>query len=252
MIRIGTAGWSIRAALADRFPGSGSHLQRHARQLGAVEVNSSFYRPHRRSTYERWAESVPGDFRFSVKAPKTITHERRLEECDAPVERFAEEIAGLGAKLGVVLVQLPPSLRFDEAAATGFFRKLRGRTSAAIACEPRHASWFDGKADRALAAIQVARVAADPPPAACADSPGGWTGLAYYRMHGSPRIYWSDYEEPALEALTGELEAQARRGADVWCIFDNTAAGHAARNALRMMDLGRKKQPCVSPPAATG
>jgi uncharacterized protein YecE (DUF72 family) len=252
VIRIGTAGWSIRADLADRFPGNGTHLQRHARRLGAAEINSSFYRPHRRSTYERWAEGVPDGFRFSVKAPKAITHEHRLEGCGALIDRFAHEIAGLGPKLGVVLVQLPPSLRFDEAVATGFFQDLHARTGAAIACEPRHASWFDGTADRALAAIQIARVAADPPPAAGADSPGGWAGLAYYRMHGSPRIYWSDYEEPALEALAADLAARERRGADVWCIFDNTAAGHAAHNALRMMDLSRKKQPCVSPPAATG
>jgi uncharacterized protein YecE (DUF72 family) len=80
-------------------------------------------------------------------------------------------------------------------------------------------------------------VAADPAPVPGGDRPGGWSGLAYYRMHGSPRMYWSDYGEPALEALASRLEADRARGADTWCIFDNTAAGHATRDALRMRSL---------------
>jgi uncharacterized protein YecE (DUF72 family) len=233
MIHVGTAGWSIRPAFAEEFPGEGTHLQRHAERFDAVEINTSFYRPHRRATYERWAASVPDGFRFAVKAPEAITHERRLNGCDELVERFIDEAGGLGGKLGVVLVQLPPSLQFDRETVAGFFGGLQNRTAAALACEPRHASWFGGEADELLAALHVARVAADPAPAPGGELPGGWTGLVYYRMHGSPRIYWSEYEEPALEILAARLEADAERGADTWCIFDNTAAGHATRNALR-------------------
>lgn len=237
MIHIGTAGWSIRAAVAKEFPGEGSHLQRYAGRFDAVEINSSFYRSHRRATYERWAASVPAGFRFAVKAPRSITHERRLNGCDDLLERFAEETGGLDDKLGVILVQLPPSLRFDRETVTSFFGALQSRTPASLACEPRHGSWFDGEADDLLAALQVARVAADPLPARRAGEPGDWSELVYYRMHGSPRIYWSDYDEAALDALAVQLDAAQARGAETWCIFDNTAAGHATRNALRMRSL---------------
>ena len=113
-VYVGTAGWSLGRPHAELFPRQGSHLVRYASQLNAVEINSSFYRPHRHSTYERWAGSVPSDFRFSVKVPKTITHERRLVDCDDHLSRFLAEVEGLGEKLGTLLVQLPPSFQFDQ------------------------------------------------------------------------------------------------------------------------------------------
>ncbi len=237
MIYVGTAGWSIRAAFADDFPGDGTHLQRHAERFDAVEINSSFYRPHRRATYERWADSVPDRFRFSVKAPETITHERRLRDCEDLIGKFAGETGGLGGKLGVILVQLPPSLPFDADTAAAFFAALGEASDAPLACEPRHRSWFAADADDLLETLDVARVAADPPPAPGAGTPGGCESLVYYRMHGSPRMYWSDYEEPVLEALASRLETDQARGAQTWCIFDNTAAGYATRDALRMRSL---------------
>lgn len=234
MIWIGTAGWSIRSALAEEFPGDGTHLQRHAERFDAVEINSSFYRPHRRATYERWAGSVPDEFRFAVKLPETITHKRRLVQCDDLLDRFVAETEGLGEKLAVLLAQLPPSLQFDAGTAAGFFMALRGHSAASLACEPRHPSWFAGTADRLLFELRVTRVAADPAPAPGAETPGGCMDLVYYRMHGSPRRYWSEYGEPALETLAARLEADAARGSDAWCIFDNTAAGHATRDALKL------------------
>src|SRR5581483_5485928 len=104
--RIGTAGWAVteRPVAAE----AGSHLERYARKLNAVEINSSFHRPHRTSTYARWAAATPADFRFAVKLPKAMTHERNLKDCGALLDRFMAEVAGLGEKLGVLLVQLPP------------------------------------------------------------------------------------------------------------------------------------------------
>ena len=110
---MGTAGWSIPRAVADRFPASGSGIERYSAVLSAAEINTSFYRPHRRSTYERWAASVSGSFRFAVKLPKAITHTQRLVDCDVLLAAFADEIAGLGDRRGPVLIQLPPNLAFD-------------------------------------------------------------------------------------------------------------------------------------------
>jgi len=117
-----------------------------------VEINSSFHRPHQRKTYEPWARCTAANFRFSVKLPKAITHERRLVDCGAILDRFAMEVAGLGGRLGVLLVQLPPNAAFSEELAERFFGQLRSRFDAPVAIEPRHASWFEHAVDDWLGA----------------------------------------------------------------------------------------------------
>ncbi|HEX8693911.1 MAG TPA: DUF72 domain-containing protein [Longimicrobium sp.] len=233
-VRVGCAGWTVPRDHAARFPGEGSHLERYARVFGAAEINSSFHRPHRRSTYERWAASTPLDFRFSVKLPKEITHKRKLVGAAEPLERFLAEAGGLGEKLGPLLVQLPPSLAFDPTTAPGFFALLRGRCGGDVVLEPRHPSWFGAEPEALLAAQRVARVAADPAPVPEAAAPGGWAGLAYFRLHGSPRTYYSAYTPDFLDALAARLRPLSRAG-PAWCIFDNTAAGAAAGDALQLL-----------------
>jgi uncharacterized protein YecE (DUF72 family) len=243
-IRIGTAGWTLPRAHADRFPAVGSHLQRYCGALSCAEVNSSFHKPHRRSTWERWAQSTPDDFRFAVKMPKRITHEAKLQEAGALLLPFFEEIAGLNAgshlKLGPVLVQLPPKLAFDEGVVREFLGTLRELHGGSVVVEPRHASWFTGEADRLLREFDAARVAADPPKGSpLAGEPGGTGVLRYRRLHGSPRTYYSEYDDPFLIALAAQLRAEALRDpeSESWVIFDNTALGHAAANALRLQEL---------------
>jgi uncharacterized protein YecE (DUF72 family) len=233
-LRIATAGWSIPAKVADRFPADGSGLQRYSARFTGVEINSTFYRSHRRSTFERWAETTPDGFRFSVKAPKTITHERRLVACESLLDAFLEEVGALGGKLGPVLVQLPPSLKFDAAVAEAFLAALRERWEGSVALEPRHASWFEADAEALLVRRRIARVAADPAKAPGAAEPGGWPGLLYWRLHGSPRMYWSAYESDVLETLAARLIV---RPSHAWCVFDNTTSGAAAEDALKLQDL---------------
>jgi uncharacterized protein YecE (DUF72 family) len=234
-IRIGTAGWTIPKAVAQSFPGEGGHLARYAGRFDAVEINSSFYRPHRPATYARWAECVPQEFRFAVKVPRLVTHELRLVDAAGPFEGFLIEIARLGQKLGPLLVQLPPSLAYDEGAAEAFFIMMRGRFQGRVALEPRHPSWFTPQAEALLVRHKVAQVAADPARAADAGEPGGWRSFVYVRLHGSPQIYFSAYEPAYLDALSRKLAAYAADGAEVWCIFDNTAHGFAAPNALSVL-----------------
>ncbi len=235
-IHVGTAGWAVRREHRDLFAPGASHLTRYAALLNGVEINSSFYRPHRPATYAKWAASVPTGFRFAVKMPRTITHDARLEGIEATLEKFLGECTALGKALGPILVQLPPSLRFDAHVASAFFKALRAQFGGLVALEPRHENWFASAAEKLLVKFEIARVAADPAPAkitvAAAASPGGWDGLAYYRMHGSPRIYYSDYEKDRLHALTRDLLRHAKTGQAVWCVFDNTALGHATQNAL--------------------
>ena len=230
-VYVGTAGWTLPREAASDFPEEGTHLARYAQRFCGVEINSSFYKPHRPATYARWAASVPADFRFAVKVPKEITHRLKLVDTTAPLERFLGEATALEAKLGPLLVQLPPSLAFDRQVAEAFFASLRARFTGSVVCEPRHPSWFGSEAERVLTDFQVARVAADPAPVPEAAHPGGWQGLAYYRLHGSPRIYYSAYSDDALKTLAQNLR-RSSQSVPAWCIFDNTALGAATGNAL--------------------
>ncbi len=243
-MRVGTAGWSIPKQAAASFPGEGQHLRRYARVLDCTEIDSSFHRSHRVGTYERWAAQTPAGFRFSVKLPRGITHEGRLRGAREPLARFLAEAAGLGDRLAVLLVQLPPSLAFEPRPVRAFFGLLAGSSGAAVVCEPRHASWFTQAADRALAALRVSRAAADPARWPGAMRPGGWLGpdgdgrgaVLYHRWHGTPRMYRSRYEPQWLRDRAEEL-GRSPDGADRWCIFDNTAAGAAIGNALEAQAL---------------
>ncbi len=233
-LHVGCAGWSLPIEHSDRFPAAGTHLERYAACFPAVEINSSFYKPHRPATYARWATSVPEDFKFAVKVPKVATHDRRLVDVNDVLDRFLAEATQLGDKLGPLLVQLPPSLSFSASIADGFFASLRDRFNGDVVFEPRHASWFEPMADQLVTGYRIARVAADPALIPAAAAPGGWDGLVYYRLHGSPKVYYSAYADGYLAGLAETLTVSART-AEVWCIFDNTAEGAATANALDVL-----------------
>jgi uncharacterized protein YecE (DUF72 family) len=221
----------------DAFGEGDSHLARYATRFPATEINSSFHRPHQRSLYEKWAAAVPSGFRFCAKLPKTITHERRMVDCQVLLEAFLAQAGGLGERLACLLVQLSPSFAFDARLAEPFLAMLRGRFAGALALEPRHASWFTPEADALLRAHEVARVLTDPVRHEAGRWPGGWPRRVYLRLHGSPRMYYSSYETTQLRALADRiLQAQAD-GAEVWCMFDNTASGAAAGDALQLQRL---------------
>lgn len=233
-IHIGTAGWVLPAAERASFGEGASNLSRYATRFNCVEINSSFYRRHRPGTWRRWAESVPEEFRFAVKLPKTITHVNGLNGGQDLIDEFASDTRGLSEKFSIGLVQLPPRLSFDACVADAFFAGLRSSISARIVCEPRHASWFESDASDLLQSHGVARVAADPAIAPGASIPGGSADIAYWRLHGSPQVYRSPYEPDELEEYSRAMSGMMARS-DVWCIFDNTAASAATRNALDLL-----------------
>lgn len=238
MIAIGTAGWAIPRQNAEDAPGEGSHLERYGRTFPCAEINSTFYRPSRPSTWERWAASVPERFRFAVKVPKTITHEAGLACTREELQTFLEQARLLGNRLGPILFQLPPKLAFDSGVTRAFLTLLRTLHPGPVTLEPRHASWFSAEPDALLREFEVARAAADPARVPEAASPGGWPKLRYYRLHGSPQTYYSEYTEGWLEALTAEIASQAE--GETWCVFDNTASGAAFGNALELQRLTAK------------
>lgn len=232
-IRIGCAGWNVPAAAGQFFPADGSHLERYASVFNCVEINSSFYRAHRPATYARWRDSVPERFRFSVKLPRSITHQARLVACDALLQAFAQEAGALQHKLGCILVQLPPSLQFDQPVAAHFFDRLRRWLAAPVVCEPRHPSWATGAAVALMEQAGVSYVRADPvvvAPAASLEPQ-----VRYHRLHGAPVIYRSDYAPSCLDALAASLLQARREERTAWCVFDNTAEGAAVPDALSLL-----------------
>jgi uncharacterized protein YecE (DUF72 family) len=225
--RIGCAGWNLPKYLRDP---SLSYLGRYAQLFNCVEINSSFYRHHLPKTYARWADAVPEDFRFSVKAPRAITHASVAVK--ATIDRFLNEIRELGEKLGPLLIQFPPKGAFKKSVASELFLSFREKFNGEIVCEPRHATWFELEAYELLKAYSISLVVADPKPVSSA--PGALEHESrYYRLHGAPKIYYSEYTEEFLRQFKRN-EALNRGG--TWVIFDNTALGYAYQNALALME----------------
>ena len=233
--RIGTAGWSIPKQYVRDFSLIGTHLERYSQIFSCTEINSTFYRSHRSSTWARWVESVPEGFLFSVKAPKAITHDANLMCGSEPLKVFLAEVKILGAKLGPILFQLPPKAAFNSTAAEAFFNRLREQHRGPSVLEPRHPSWFTPQAAHLLQKFCIARVAADPARIPAAAAVGGWDQFLYCRLHGSPRMYYSAYPKSYLKILAASIEKQHRK--EVWCIFDNTASGAALGDAQTLTEL---------------
>jgi uncharacterized protein YecE (DUF72 family) len=168
--------------------------------------------------------------------PRTITHDAQLRRTRASVEKFLGEVKGLGKKLGPLLIQLPPSLEFDARVVSRFFGLLRELHRGAAVCEPRHRTWFDPRAEGVLLDHGIGRVAADPPVSEIGGRPGAVMRVIYHRLHGSPRMYWSNYSRERLFALASEIRERSDTIAS-WIIFDNTAGGCAAANALQLTKL---------------
>lgn len=231
LLRIGTAGWSIPKTALDLFPKDGSHLERYSQSLHCVEINSSFYRDHKPQTYRRWAEETPDNFMFSVKLSREFTHRSKLLITDSRLSDVIEGISCLGSKLGVILVQLPPKLEFLSERAEPFFSALREIYNGAVALEPRHTSWLSQNAITLLNEYHVSKVVADPEPCPVTTQELRTT-LRYYRLHGSPEIYKSNYTEGHLSRLAAEIRELDHQ--EVWCIFDNTTFGYATHNACAL------------------
>jgi uncharacterized protein YecE (DUF72 family) len=240
---IGCAGWGLASDARTVTTEDGGQVESYAARFGAVEITSSFHRTHGVSDYERWAKAVPPAFRFSVKVPKAITHEKGLADSTELMDKFLGEVAGLGKHLGALLFQLPPTLEFNAEVARPFFVWLRLNYNGDVFLEPRHRSWFSLPVGRMLYDLRLGRVAADPPPVPAAAEPGGAAGRVYFRLRGSPDLYASSYTSSYLGGLAFRLRMHARAGDTVWCMFDNTSRGAAPDNALcvaRKVELGEK------------
>lgn len=242
-VRVGLSGWTYSEWRGQFYPQglpAAERLAYASARFPVLEVNASFYRTLRASTYAGWlAKAQPGTT-FAVKGPKYVTHIRRLHEVDESVEIFLRSgVLGLGSALGPILWQLPPSLAFEPDLVGGFLTRLpdeRDGVRLRYALEPRHASWADPRAAELMRAHDIALVTSDLagryPMFADVTS-----RLVYIRLHGHERLYWSSYSDEQLRHWSSRCQELAESGHDVMVLFDNSAGGHAPLDAERLQQL---------------
>ncbi|HOJ13318.1 MAG TPA: DUF72 domain-containing protein [Deltaproteobacteria bacterium] len=231
---VGTSGWNYDHWRGPFYPDGlpkNRWLGHYMRFFASVEVNSTFYRTMRPSTFEKWGRSSPVGFVWSLKASRFITHIRRLRDTGEPLRRFEESVSLLGEKLGPILFQLPPSLAFDRESAAAFLRLRPSHELWAI--EGRHPSWAR---DEALACLEEAGVSW-----CISDTAGRYplreavtAPFVYLRLHGSKRLYASCYTKDELETWAGKILSYGR---DAYVYFDNDFMGYAPKNALELMHI---------------
>ncbi|WP_281950877.1 DUF72 domain-containing protein [Nitrosophilus kaiyonis] len=232
MIYIGIAGWNIPKEYKNFFPNEGTHLERYSKIFNITEINRTFYSLPKKSTLEKWFNSTPENFKFSVKMPKKITHISKIQDIDS-LQDFLSYISILDNKLLSILVQLPPSLKYEENIAEKFFSNFRKSYNGYIALEARSSSWIE--AEELLKFYKISTVAADPSRFDFDKKPGGWKDFSYYRLHGSPKIYYSEYDKNFLLNIAKTVKKSKAK--DTVIIFDNTASGAAIKNALELKEL---------------
>ncbi|HEX6311512.1 MAG TPA: DUF72 domain-containing protein [Acidimicrobiia bacterium] len=236
---IGTSGWQYRDWRGAFYPADLAQrawLEYYAERFATVEVNNTFYRLPERSTFESWAGHTPADFEFVIKASRFLTHVRRLRDPAEPVARMLDHAAGLGAKLGPVLVQLPPTLRADPGRLGDTLARFP--SGQRVVVEPRHESWFTDDVYALLASHDAAlcltdRLGRRGP----VERTAGW---AFLRLHEGTARPHPCYGDRALASWVERLAGHWPRRADCYVFFNNDPRACAVRNAARFAQLAAR------------
>jgi uncharacterized protein YecE (DUF72 family) len=235
-IHVGTSGWSYAHWRGVFYPEDLSEramLAYYARQLHSVEVNSTFYHLPAAASLADWCAAVPDNFLFSVKASRYVTHMKKLGQPEVGMHNFLERVRLLGARLGPVLLQLPPHWHFDAGRLEQFLASLDNRLRYAF--ELRDHSWLN---PRCYALLREHGTALCLYELDGFQSPRELTaGFVYVRLHGPDGPYRGDYPDAALRHWASACGAWRDQGRDVFVYFDNDQAGYAVNNALRLQAL---------------
>ncbi len=245
---VGLSGWTYPAWRHGFYKGVPQRrwLEHCVRHFGSLEVNATFYRLLKPTTFARWREVTPPGFVFAAKGHRRVTHLGRLADPAEGIARQKENLAPLGDRLGAMLWQLPASLRRDLGRLEGFVEALAAWPEVRHAVEFRHESWFDDEVADLLDERGIAVCRSDAPRWPLWDRTTG--GFAYVRLHGHERIYAGAYDDAALDRWARRIEGWLADGIDAYVYFDNDMEGAAPENALGLIArLG-----CGGPPAAEG
>ncbi|WP_330284078.1 DUF72 domain-containing protein [Streptomyces sp. NBC_00588] len=236
---VGTSGWQYKdwrgVLYPDRCP-QRLWLEEYARHFATVEINNAFYRLPSRENFVSWRKRVPPDFVVTVKASRYLTHIRRLREPQEPVERLMSHAAGLGDRLGPVLLQLPPTLKADAKLLDACLSRFPSGTRVAV--EPRHDSWWTDEIREVLTARGAALCWAD-----VRARPAGplWrtTDWGYVRFHEGRAQAWPRYGRRALRTWAERIAQSWGADADVYAYFNNDPNGAAVEDAATFAAAAR-------------
>ncbi len=237
-IHIGTSGWSYDHWDGVLYPPGlprWHRLDTYVRAFDTVELNASFYRWPRDASFASWRNRLPPGFRLSVKAPRGLTHAKKLYAPDAWIDRIAHAWHQLGDKRAVLLVQLPPSLERDDARLDYFLARLPDWITVAV--EFRHPSWHTDEIYRLLdshGAAYCVMSGADLPCVLRVTA-----SVAYVRLHGPDdhHLYGGSYSDDDLAWWADRLREWRDAGTDVYAYFNNDGNGNAVRNAATLRAL---------------
>jgi uncharacterized protein YecE (DUF72 family) len=255
-VHVGTSGWQYRDWRGRFYPPALPQrlwLEHHAAAFATTEVNNSFYRLPAREVFESWAARTPDDYVVTVKASRFLSHVRRLREPEEPVARLMDRVAGLGARAGAVLLQLPPDFRCEIARLDACLAAFPAGTRVAV--EPRHASWWNADLRDVLTAHRAALVWADrgSQPVAPLWRTADW---GYLRLHaGGGEAVWP-YAEPVLRDWASRLAETWDDTEDVFVYTNNDPGGAALRDAVTLArllrEVGRTPTRVPEPAAVSG
>lgn len=239
-INIGTSGWSYKHWKGRFYPEKMApvdYLTYYAAHFRATELNASFYHLPERSTVKHWVEKVPVSFRFCPKISRYITHIKRLKDPAETLPRFFHPFQPMKIIMGPVLVQLPPTLKFEPGVTENFYKILKRRYAAySFAVEVRHETWLSDESINLMRANNIAFVisqSGDVFPYAEAVTANN----IYVRFHGPGALFASSYTESMLQDFAAKFRLWAAKGHHVWAFFNNDIGLHAIHNAERLKEL---------------
>jgi uncharacterized protein YecE (DUF72 family) len=228
---VGTSGWQYKDWRGVLYPADvplRRWLEEYTEHFATVEINNAFYRLPSRETFASWAGRVPADFTVAVKASRYLTHIKRLKDPEEPVHRLMSHAAGLGARLGPVLLQLPPTLRADTELLDACLSCFPSGTRVAV--EPRHDSWWTPEVREVLRSRGAALCWADvlSRPVTPLWRTADW---GYVRFHQGRAQPWPRYGQRALESWIDRVATTWQDGDDVYTYFNNDPGGAAVGDA---------------------
>jgi uncharacterized protein YecE (DUF72 family) len=240
LFNLGTSGWSYKHWTGVFYPEKTKpikFLEYYLTQFDCVELNSSFYYPPKKTTIDGWVMRTPETFTFCPKMSRYITHLRGIANAEESLAKFFRVFNGMKDRLGPVLIQLPPELKYDASLITDFMDILRDKYShLKYAIEVRHKSWIRDEFYSLLEEYGIAFVIADSGKrfpyyeAMTAD-------FVYIRFHGREKLYAFDYPEWELKEYAAKIDSWLKKGKEVWAFFNNDFEGYAVKNAQKLREI---------------
>lgn len=239
-IHIGTSGWSYKHWKGLFYPPElkpTEWLTFFAERYINTEINASFYYLPLKKTVEGWMEKVPASFKFCPKISRYITHIKRLKDPEETLEKFFKVFAPMKPKMGPVLVQLPPSLKFDYEVAEHFYSVTKKQYKGYyFAMEVRHDTWLAEESLTLMAKYDIAFVISQ----SGKRFPYAEHVTAkhiYVRFHGPRELYASSYSDEELHAFAKLFKQWQKEKHSVWAFFNNDVFGYALKDAVRLTSM---------------